>query len=142
MKRMLERNEHQRSPQILATRLVPGADDLRELRTQVFRTLEARQVPQSRREDVALAVHEIATNALVHGGGWSRIQLSADDHTWYCDVVDGGPGLDDPEAGLRKPGLREGGFGLWIARHACDEFFIVPSEAGLHIRLVVHTNHA
>lgn len=136
---MLERNGHQRSPQILATRMVPGAEALRDLRAQVFRTLEARNVPEWRREDIALAVHEIATNAIVHGGGWSRIQLSADDRAWYCDVVDGGPGLDDPEPGLNRPGLREGGFGLWIARHACDEFCVVPEKAGLHVRLVVYT---
>lgn len=137
---MLERNGHQRLPQILATRLVSGVAELRDLRAQVLRTLEAERIPEERRGDIALAVHEVATNAIVHGGGWSRIQLSADKRAWYCDVIDGGPGMDDPQPGRQKPGLREGGFGLWIARHACDEFCIVSSMSGLHVRLVVYAH--
>lgn len=122
--------------------MVSGADGLRQLRTEVLDSLVAERVPDARHGDIALAVHEIATNAILHGGGWSRVQISADGRSWCCDVEDGGPGLDDPEPGTEEPGLSEGGFGLWIARHACDEFCILPSRGGLHVRLVVYTSES
>jgi anti-sigma regulatory factor (Ser/Thr protein kinase) len=71
-----------------------------------------------RLEDVVLIAHELASNAVRHGGGRGRLRLWRDDFLLLCRVSDSGPGLDDAaRAGLELPSPgAPGGRGLWIAR--------------------------
>jgi anti-sigma regulatory factor (Ser/Thr protein kinase) len=72
----------------------------------------------ARVDDVVLIAHELASNAVRHGGGRGRLRLWRDDHRVMCRVSDGGRGI--ASAALTEtelPGPRsEGGRGLWIAR--------------------------
>ena len=71
-------------------------------------------------EDLVLAVHEIATNSVVHagGGGMCRIWLDAD--TLICEVNDKG-GVTAPLAGREAPaGNDRSAYGLWLANQLCD----------------------
>lgn len=127
---------------ILASIRIDGTGALRDLRQAVLDTAAAAQLTEQRVLDMALAANEIATNAILHGGGAASVQIWIDERGWHCDVIDDGPGLSDPTAGTRPPGVQEGGFGMWIARRLCDEFEIVPRQSGLHVRLVAHRGHA
>jgi anti-sigma regulatory factor (Ser/Thr protein kinase) len=71
-----------------------------------------------RLEDVVLIAHELASNAVRHGGGKGRLRLWRDDFLLLCRVSDSGPGLGDAaRAGVELPSPEEpGGRGLWIAR--------------------------
>jgi anti-sigma regulatory factor (Ser/Thr protein kinase) len=78
-----------------------------------------------------LIAHELASNAVRHGGGSGRLRLWVAQGVLRCEVRDGGPGLTDPaQAGrsLPAPSL-PGGRGLWIIRHLSD-LQIITSSAG------------
>ena len=72
----------------------------------------------ARVDDLVLIAHELASNAVRHGGGRGRLRLWRDDYRVVCRVSDGGPGITQAaDAGAELPGPRsEGGRGLWIAR--------------------------
>lgn len=89
-----------------------------------------------RRADVQLAVHEIATNAVVHGGQPAILRLWNSD-ALVCEISDGGR-WSDPLAGRRKPdadGVR--GRGLLIANWVCDLVQVQPGPNGTTVRLHV-----
>ena len=67
-----------------------------------------------------LAVNEILTNSVRHGGGTGVLRIWQDDETLVCEVRDGGR-IDDPLADRRRPRPDQtGGRGLWIANQLCD----------------------
>ena len=76
----------------------------------------------SRRDDIVLVAHELATNVVRHGGGAGRLRLWRSGHRILCRVSDSGPGLADAElAGTAPPSPRmPGGRGLWIARRLAE----------------------
>ncbi|MFI5495267.1 ATP-binding protein [Actinoplanes sp. NPDC051859] len=87
---------------------------------------------------VVLLAHELASNAVRHGGGSGRLRLWVTGGAVYCQVVDRGPGIADPAgAGLRMPlPSRPGGRGLWIIRRLAD-LHISTSRAGSTVTAVV-----
>ena len=90
--------------------------------------------------DFVLAVHEIATNSLRHGGGDGRARLWRDDPWLVCEIRDRG-WVTDPLAGRRAPGIDDlGGRGLWITNHLADLVQLRSSSEGTTVR--VHTRVA
>jgi anti-sigma regulatory factor (Ser/Thr protein kinase) len=80
---------------------------------------------------MVLIAHELASNAVRHGGGTGRLRLWLADGALHCEIGDGGAGLKDPAlAGhtLPAPSL-PGGRGLWIARQL-SELRVATSAAG------------
>jgi anti-sigma regulatory factor (Ser/Thr protein kinase) len=48
-------------------------------------------MPEGRALDVMLAVHELAANAVEHGGGTGRLRMSVTNRELICQVSDPGP---------------------------------------------------
>lgn len=101
--------------------------------------VRAAGLAEDRTEDLILAVNEIATNSVVHGGGGGTLSVWREDHTVVCEVRDEGQ-IADPLAGRRRP--RDdavGGRGLWIANRVCDLVQVRTFQAGgvvrMHVRL-------
>ena len=70
--------------------------------------------------DLVLAVHEIATNSLRHGGGGGRVRVWRGDDELVCEICDAGH-ISDPLAGRRQPTAdATNGRGLWIANRLAD----------------------
>ena len=91
-------------------------------------------------EELALAVSEVATNALLHGRAPRRVRSYVADGRFICRLEDAGSGLQDPLAGYVPPDPSSlGGRGLWLARQLCDVVEIASDAAGtsvsLHVRL-------
>lgn len=87
-----------------------------------------------RRDDLVLAVHELVTNTLRHGGGRGVLRVWRDEHDLFCEVSDHGR-IADPLVGRRAPdptGI--GGRGLWIANQVCDLVQIRQRSDGLTVR--------
>jgi anti-sigma regulatory factor (Ser/Thr protein kinase) len=73
-----------------------------------------------RTSSFALAVHELATNSLRHGGGGAEILLWSTARSVICEVRDAGH-VGDPMVGRVRPDNdREGGWGVWMANQLCD----------------------
>ena len=95
---------------------------------------------QDRTDDVVLAVNEVATNAVEHGGATSP-ESGAEMTAWIqpdalvCEVHDPGA-LADPLPGLLAPHPSEPrGRGLWIARQLCDLLHVWADDDGTHVRI-------
>lgn len=112
----------------------PG--DLARLR-EVVRVVAGRAGTARRgTDDFAVAVSEIATNALVHGSGDAVAAVWASGGEVVCDVRDGGPGLADPLAGYEPADARSRrGRGLWLARQLSTLVEVGRSETGTLVRL-------
>ncbi|TDD14761.1 ATP-binding protein [Nonomuraea diastatica] len=85
-----------------------------------------------RLEDFVLAVNEVTTNAVVHGGGHGRLRLWTQDGRLWCEVADDGPGLPPGWVGDTRPprGFEFQGRGLWLTRMVCEQLMIVSGPRG------------
>jgi len=83
-----------------------------------------------------VAINEVTTNAVRHGGGKGRMYLWRDDHSLYCRVVDEGPGIPPDRLGHRRPAPDTlGGRGLWLARQGCDTLDVETGDHGSVVTL-------
>jgi anti-sigma regulatory factor (Ser/Thr protein kinase) len=86
--------------------------------------------------DMALAVTEVLTNALVHGAPPALVHIYDEEATWVCHVQDGGAGLADPLTGLLPPAQpSDHGYGLWLARQLCAAVDVGNDLSETHVRL-------
>ncbi|MBB3676182.1 sensor histidine kinase [Modestobacter versicolor] len=89
-------------------------------------------------EDLHLAVDEMSSNAVRHGGPPVQLRLWASAERVVCRISDRGPGMDDPFAGYgpaHGDDLSRGGMGLWLARQLCDHVDVIDDGRGLTVRL-------
>jgi anti-sigma regulatory factor (Ser/Thr protein kinase) len=75
---------------------------------------------EPRASDAVLAVNELTTNSVRHGGGQGVVRLWTDADGLTCEVVDGGA-ISEPLAGRQRPADGQmGGHGLWLVNQVCD----------------------
>ena len=92
---------------------------------------------EDRADDLVLAVNEIVTNSVRHGGGRCVLTMWFDRGAAMCDVRDRGY-IRDPLVGRLAPSPDvASGRGLWLANHLCDLLQIRSSPAGTVVRLTV-----
>jgi anti-sigma regulatory factor (Ser/Thr protein kinase) len=97
-------------------------------------------VDPCRVDDLALAVTEVLTNALLHGEPPARLHVYEAGATWVCHVQDSGQGLTDPLVGLLPPAQpSDHGYGLWLARQLCAAVDVGTDSSGTHVRLHTRT---
>ena len=123
------------APEHLAAELPFTQSELTLVRE--FTTERARRagVEPARLPDLVLAVNELATNSLRHGGGHGVLRIWEHDGTFCCEVRDGGR-IEDPLAGRVRPDhLNGSGRGLWIVNHLCDLVQVRPGAVRLHVRI-------
>jgi anti-sigma regulatory factor (Ser/Thr protein kinase) len=116
-------------------------------------------LPESRTDDLVIAVHELAANAVRHGAGAGRLRMWERDGALHCEVSDNGspdssspdsgtqagPGgenrrVADEAAGLsgnmadRWPFLQ--GHGLWLVRLVADQISVFSGPGGARATVV------
>ena len=89
----------------------------------------------ARVDDLVLAVSEIATNAVVHGGGRGRVAVGTTADGMYVAVTDWGRGLREPVAPTRPPPDAPSGRGLWLTRWLYPELRVTTGPAGTTVTL-------
>jgi anti-sigma regulatory factor (Ser/Thr protein kinase) len=107
-----------------------AACDLKDLRAFVADRAREGGVRGVRVADLVLAVHELATNSVAHGGGSGTARAWRTADALVVEVADCGH-LASPLAGRLRPtltGLR--GRGLWMANQLCDLVQIRSSAGG------------
>lgn len=84
-----------------------------------------------------IAINEITTNAVQHGGGGGRLELWRSDHHLSCRVSDQGPGMPDGNAQpvALPPANAVHGRGLWLARTGSTTFTIDSGTCGTTVTL-------
>jgi anti-sigma regulatory factor (Ser/Thr protein kinase) len=95
-------------------------DTLFGLRELVATSAGAAGLDALRTGDLVLAVHELATNSVRHGGGHGVLRMWHDSEAMVCEVRDGGR-IEHPMAGRQRPVSDQlGGHGLWLINQLCD----------------------
>jgi anti-sigma regulatory factor (Ser/Thr protein kinase) len=85
--------------------------------------------------DLVMAVNELATNSIVHGGGRGTLEIGRSDAGLVCDIRDAGH-ITDPLVGRKMPDPEQtGGRGVWLANQVCDLVQVRSGPAGTVIRL-------
>ncbi len=111
-----------------------GPDDLPSVRAIVRDTIA--DFAPSRAADIVLAVHEVAINAIIHGGGRGhlRVERAGDDLVFH--VKDGNGTLTRPEVMAPDPQAPRGR-GLWLAEHLADLLHIdtTPGATSVHLHV-------
>jgi serine/threonine-protein kinase RsbW len=90
-----------------------------------------------RADEFMVAVHEVMTNVVRHGGGTGRLRLWCDG-VILCQVVDRGPGFDAAphlNRTQRPSPSSSGGMGLWVARQTSDGLAIDSGPAGTTVSI-------
>lgn len=84
-----------------------------------------------------VAVHEVITNAVRHGGGTGRVRLWRDGPRLHCQVIDNGAGIPvERRASTQRPEPGTiGGWGLWLARQGCDALTVDCAGRGSAVTL-------
>lgn len=112
-------------------------DDLYRLRRLIEGHAGAAGLDAHGVEGLLLAVNELTTNSVVHGGGSGRLRLWLDAREMICEIRDRGL-IDDPLVGRVRPrGAARGGAGLWIANQICD-LVRIRSVPGIGTTVRVH----
>jgi anti-sigma regulatory factor (Ser/Thr protein kinase) len=115
-------------------RSISATEDLELFREQLARELAAEKVPEAKALDMLVAGTEIAANSVRHGGGIEEVRAGRADGRFVCEVIDRGPGFDDPVAGYLAP--RAGaGTGLWVARQLTWRVESFHSPRGFTVRM-------
>jgi anti-sigma regulatory factor (Ser/Thr protein kinase) len=105
-----------------------------ELEDCQLRHAATAHAPPDRVEGLTLAVDEVVTNALRHGGGRGVVRACREAGGLLCEVCDSGT-ITEPLVGRIRPDpQRPEGRGLWIANHFCDLVQIRSSRAGTVVR--------
>jgi anti-sigma regulatory factor (Ser/Thr protein kinase) len=118
--------------------VVENAPSLPGLRHQLGAVLATRVPDREQREDLHLAMAEIAANAFRHGVPPISARVWIDDDRIICTISDRGTTWGDPFSGyLPAHGfdLSNGGMGLWLARKLWDHVDVLPNVDGLTVRL-------
>jgi serine/threonine-protein kinase RsbW len=89
-----------------------------------------------------VAVNEIMTNAIHHGGGRGRLVMFRNGSTFQVEVVDEGPGIPPEMLGPSPRPAPDtlGGRGLWLARQLVDRLDIDTGGSGTKVTLVFDTH--
>jgi anti-sigma regulatory factor (Ser/Thr protein kinase) len=110
------------------------ADALPEARSFAVREAGRLGLAEDRRQDLMLAVAELTTNSVVHGGGTGTLRVWADGHRIVCEVHDR-VRLTDPLAGRRPPARDQlGGRGLMLVHYVTDLVRLHTAPDGTTVR--------
>jgi anti-sigma regulatory factor (Ser/Thr protein kinase) len=119
------------------------AGSLYALRVAVAAGAASLGLAEQRLADLVLVAHELAANAVRHGGATehapARLRLWREGDRVLCEVADHGPGFRDADAAGRRlapPGALDGR-GLWIVRQIVDRVEIISGPAGATVRVAV-----
>ena len=118
--------------------VVDDARTLAGLRHQLGAVFAALVPDRDLREDLHLAASEIAANAFRHGVRPVSARVWADRDRLVCVIADRGTTYGDPFGGFTPAhglDLSRGGMGLWLARKLWDHVDVLPTPAGLTVRL-------
>jgi anti-sigma regulatory factor (Ser/Thr protein kinase) len=130
--RLFDRPVPPRPPETAALSFQSG--DLGRLRGFVADQAALAGLDLTSTDSMVLAVNEIATNSVRHGGGRGELHAWTDGTFLVCEVRDSGH-ITAPLVGRLRPPLdATGGGGLWVANQVCDLVQIYSSARGTVIR--------
>jgi serine/threonine-protein kinase RsbW len=125
---------------LLERAALPEVRVFQKLTVNAVRAVVSRHAAQagmeaSRRNDLVLAVNEIATNSVLHAGGWGVLRVWRDGDSLVCEVADKGGGDWVPCVPASPRPDQMSGYGLWLARQLCERVEVASAHCGTVVRL-------
>jgi anti-sigma regulatory factor (Ser/Thr protein kinase) len=112
-----------------------GPNELAELRRLVLQFALDAGLNETKTADAVLAVHEMAANSVLHGGGTGVMRLWIDGEALVCEISDRGR-IRSPLAGRRRPSEGQiGGRGLWMVIQLTDLVQVRSGRNGSAVRV-------
>jgi anti-sigma regulatory factor (Ser/Thr protein kinase) len=112
-----------------------GGEHLGVLRRILTKWAGEQRLAAEPTEELVLAVNELATNSVRHGGGRGKLLLWRETDMLVCEIRDAGQ-IDDPLIGRSRPAPNQHtGRGLWLVHQLCDLVQIHSSTAGTAVRV-------
>jgi anti-sigma regulatory factor (Ser/Thr protein kinase) len=93
-------------------------------------------LPAARLIDLEIAVTELATNSIRHGGGTGTLRVWTEGDLLVCELADAGH-LTDPLAGRRPSDGGHEGHGLLLVNHVVDLLRTHTDPAGTAMRIYI-----
>ncbi len=125
-------------PPVTARTIGFGLSTLADVRREVTACARRAGLDEPGRQDLVLAVHELATNSVLHAAGIGVLRTWTEGRSAVCEVRDAGH-ITDPLAGRRTPAPEQlGGRGLWIAHQLADLIQLRTGPGGTTIRIRRH----
>jgi anti-sigma regulatory factor (Ser/Thr protein kinase) len=118
-------------------RTVRSPQDLAAVRAIVIDAATRAGIDPERAAKLALAVTEVAANALVHARTGADLEITVETGRIVVEVSDKGPGLPSDRPTDLVAVDQEHGRGLWLVRHLCDRVDILPTARGTRIALTM-----
>jgi anti-anti-sigma factor len=108
------------------------ADSLYALRAAAAAHATQAGLAPGRADDLVIAVHELASNAVRHGAGHGRLRIWKSDQALVCEVSDDGvpPAADDGHPPDAAPWRTEPGHGLSLVRQVADQTSLRSGPSG------------
>ena len=124
-----------REPDVPVHHLAFDVSNLEAVRAFVAAAALDSRMTGQRTDDIVLAVNEIATNSIRHGGGNGVLRSWRASGKLIFEIRDDGR-IEQPLAGRERPVPdQEGGYGLWLANQLCDLVQIRTFGDGSVVRL-------
>lgn len=122
-------------PDQLPVQIAVEPGDLARIRRFVADHAAAAGFGRQRAQDVVLAVSELVTNTVTHGGGRGVLRIWREGVALVYECRDRGR-IREPLVGRRRPAAGEiGGRGLWLVNEVCDLVQLRSSAAGTVVRV-------
>jgi anti-sigma regulatory factor (Ser/Thr protein kinase) len=114
--------------------------ELGEVRRLVAGECSQAAFGQERTEDLTLAINELASNSICHGGGGGTLLVWREESMLVCEVRDRGH-IASPQMPRARPTPDHfSGRGLWLVDELCDLVQIRSSpHAGTAVRVYMRT---
>jgi anti-sigma regulatory factor (Ser/Thr protein kinase) len=106
-----------------------------ELRRAVMKRASEAGLSAERSTELVIAVNEVASNSIVHGGGQGTLLVWHNLESVLCEVRDNGRILDSMVDRIRPDQRAKSGRGLWLANQICDLVQIRSGQLGTTVRL-------
>ncbi|HLK77497.1 MAG TPA: ATP-binding protein [Streptosporangiaceae bacterium] len=103
---------------------------LYRLRAAVQAHADHAGLSEDRANDVVLAVHELAANAIAHGAGHGRLRLWDLNGSLTCEIVDSGRPGTSASADSADPWPAADGHGLWLVGQVADHLDLRSGPRG------------
>jgi anti-sigma regulatory factor (Ser/Thr protein kinase) len=120
--------------------VAPLGDSVADLRAHLRNRATAEQwLPPDRVEVLALALSELASNGIRHGGGNRELRVWLNPAAVVCEVTNEGARPPGPLAGYLPPvpGVA-GGMGLWLVGQICDALSVHTTNGVTHARFALY----
>jgi anti-sigma regulatory factor (Ser/Thr protein kinase) len=118
-----------------AEELAFTGDAIGRLRQLLSEWASELELGYERTEHLVLAVTELASNSVHHGGGRGTLRMWRDEETLLVEVHDRGH-IEEPLVGRTRPGPEQPtGRGLWLVNQLCDLVQIRSAPTGSVVRV-------